>query len=75
MAMEQEERLDDDVETVREFIYLGDTVGGGCEAAITARARCGCIKFRECGEFLYGRRFPLRLKGTACKSFVRSAIL
>ena len=32
----------DDVETVREFTYLGDrvSVGGGCEAAVTARTRC-----------------------------------
>ena len=36
---------------------------GGCDAAVTARTRCGWVKFRECGELLYGRRFPLRLKG------------
>ena len=38
-----------------EFTYLGDRVsaGGGCEAAVTARTRCGCVKFRESGE-LYG---------------------
>ena len=35
-AVEQEERLCDDVETVREFTYLGERVstGGGCEAAV-----------------------------------------
>ena len=40
--MEQEERLCDDVEAVREFIYLHDrvTAGGGCEAAVTARTIC-----------------------------------
>ena len=40
--MEHEERLCDGVETAREFTYLGDRVsaGGGCEAAVTARARC-----------------------------------
>ena len=36
-AMEQEETLCDEEETVREFTYLGDRVseGGGCEAATT----------------------------------------
>ena len=61
-----------------EFTYLGDRVssGGGCEAALTARTRCGWVKLRECGELLYGRRFPLRLKGVdLCKIYVRPAIL
>ena len=63
-AVEQEETLCDEVETVREFTYLGDRVnaGGGCEAAVTARTRCGWVKYGECGELLYGR-FPLWLKG------------
>ena len=52
------------VETVREFTYLGNTVfaGGGCEIAVTTRTRCGWVKPRECSELLYGRRFPLKLK-------------
>ena len=56
--MEQELKLCDEVETVSEFTYLGDRVsaGGGCEAAATARIRCGWVKFRECGELLYGWR-------------------
>ena len=42
---------------------IGDRVGagGGCEAAVTARMRCGWVKFMESGELLYGRRFPLKL--------------
>ena len=36
---------------------------GGCEAAVTVRTRCWWVKLRECGELLYGRRFPLNLKG------------
>ena len=54
--MEQEERLCDEVETVREFTYLGDRVsaGGGCEAAVTI---CGWVKLRECSELLYGKKF------------------
>ena len=41
-AVEQEETLSDEVETLREFTYLGDRVsaGGGCEAAVTVRTRC-----------------------------------
>ena len=41
-AVDQEENLCDEVETVREFTYVGDRVsaGGGCEAAVTARTRC-----------------------------------
>ena len=37
-----------------------DRVSAGrvCEAATT---RCGCIKFRECSELLYGQIFPLKL--------------
>ena len=60
-AVEQKVILCIEVETVREFTYLGDRVisGEGCEAAVTARTRCGLVKFRECGELLYGRKLPL----------------
>ena len=42
-AVEHEETLFDEVETVSEFTYLGDrvSVGGACEASVTARTRCG----------------------------------
>ena len=74
--MEQEEKLCDEVETVRELAYLSDRVsaGGGCEEAVTARTSCGWGKLRECGEFLYGRRFPPKLKCAVYKSYVRPAI-
>ena len=74
--MEQEENLCDEVERVMDFIYLGDRVsaGGGCEAAVTGRTRYGWVKFRECGELLYGR-FPLMRKGSVYESYVRPAIL
>ena len=64
------------MERVREFTYLGDRVsrGGGCEAAVTA-SRCGWFKLRECSELLYGRIFPLRLKGAVYKYSVRPTIL
>ena len=52
--VEPVEELCEEVETVRGFCYLGDRVNasGGCEAAVTARARIGWVKFRECGELL-----------------------
>ena len=52
-AVEQTEMLCDEVETVREFTYLGDRVsaGGGCEAAVTARIRCGWVKLGSAVSF------------------------
>ena len=40
--MEQEEKLCDEVPTVRELTYLGDRVstGGGYEAVVIAMIRC-----------------------------------
>ena len=75
--MEQEVKVCDEVETVSEFTYLCDRVsaGEGCEAVVTARTRCWWVNFRECGELLYGRRFPLKLKGAVYKSYVRPSIL
>ena len=70
-------KLCDEVETVREFTYLGDRLNafGGCEAAVTARIRCVWVNFMECSELLYGRRFSLKLKRAVYKSYVRPAIL
>ena len=75
-AVEHEEKLCDEVETAREFTYLGDKVnaGGGCEAVVTARTRCGWVRFKECSELLYGR-FPLMPKGVVYRSYGRPAIL
>ena len=69
-AVEQEERLCDEAQTVREFTYLCNRVnaGGGCEAAETARTKCGWAKIRECGELLYCRRFLLEQKGSVHRS-------
>ena len=75
--MEPMEKLWNEVETVSGFCYLGDRMGasGGCEAAVTARAKIGWAKFRECRELLYGKRFSLKMKGRVNRSCVRSAIL
>ena len=76
-VVEPEEKLCDAVETVNGFCYLGDRLNasGGCEAAVTARARLGWVKFRECGELLHGKRFSLKIKGRIYGSCVRSAML
>ena len=47
----------------------------GCEFAVASRTRCGWVKFMECGELLYRRKFLLRLKWAVNKSHVRPAIL
>ena len=75
--MEQQGKLFNEVETLREFTHLDGNVsaGGGCEAAVIAGARCGWAKSMECSELLCCRRFPLRLKGSVNGSYVRPAIL
>ena len=62
---------------MRDFCYLGNRVNasGGCEAAVTARARIGWVKFKECGELLNSKRFSLKTKGMVYRSCVRSAML
>ena len=56
---------------------MGDRLNasGGCESAVTARARFGWVKFRECGELLHGKRFSLKMKGRVYRTCVRSAML
>ena len=58
---EQQKVMCDEMETVKQFCYLGDRLNasGGCEASVTARIRVGWKKFRECGEILFGKRFTL----------------
>ena len=75
--MDSVEDLCEEVETVRGFCYLGNRVnaGGGCEAAVTSRARIGGVKFRECVELLNSKRFLLKLKGMVYRSCVRSVML
>ena len=76
-ALDQEEKLCDEVKAVGEFINLCDraSAGGGCEAAVTARTRCEWVKFRMCCELLYGGLFPIKLKGAVYNSSERPAVL
>ena len=71
------EELCEEVETVRGFCYLGDRVNasGGCEVAVTTRARIGWVKFKECGELLNSKRFSLKMKGMIYRSCVSLAML
>ena len=48
---------------------------GGCEAAVTEKARIGWVRFRECRELLNSKRFSHKTKGIVCRSCVRSAML
>ena len=75
--VEPVEELCEEVETVRGFCYLGHRVNasGGCEAAVTARARIGWVKFRECGELFNSKRFSLKMKGMVFWIYVRLAML
>ena len=50
-------------------------IGGGFEDDVIVRTRCGWVKFRECGNLVYGLRLPLRLKGSVCRSYVGLANL
>ena len=54
-TVEQEEKLCDEVKSVREFTYLGENLnaGGRYETAVTSSTICGWVKFRELCEFLY----------------------
>ena len=63
--------------TVRGFCYFRDRVNafGGYEAAVTARARIGWVKFKECDELLNSKRFSLKIKGMVYQSCVRSVML
>ena len=63
------------METGGEFIYLGDRVSVGCEAAVTTNIRCGWVKSRVCCDLLYCGRFPLMLKGADYESHVWPVIL
>ena len=47
------------VHFVKSICYLGDRVNAsdGSEAVVTAKTRIGWIKFRECAELHYGRKF------------------
>ena len=64
----------DQVEVVKSFCYSGDRLNayGGSEAAVTAKARIGWIKFREFGELPNGRKLSLKMKGQIGRSCAKA---
>ena len=76
-ALRLVEKSCDEVETVREFIYLADrlSAGGGCEAAVTAKTICGWAMSRESGKLPHERRLPLKLKWAVHESYVRTVFM
>ena len=67
----------DQVDFVKSICNLEDRLNasGGSEAAVTGKRRIGWIKFRKCGELLYGRKFSLKMKEMIYQSCIRSAML
>ena len=61
---DEETSFFDQVDFVKSYCCLGDksNASGESEAAVTARTRIEWIKFRECRELLYGRKFSLKIK-------------
>ena len=48
---------------------------GGCKAGVTARARTGWVKFKECRELQNSKRFSLKTKEMVYRSCVRLVML
>ena len=71
-----EERLNDDVETVKGFCFLGNALNarGGFEMTIVARTRIGWMRIQKCGEILYGRRFCYKRESVSDLSKIGSTI-
>mgnify|MGYP003401710716 FL=1 len=71
------ESMDDGIERVRSFVYLGDKLnaGGGCLSAVTARIRAGWKKFKELSGVLCGKRWSLKLKGRVYRVCVRTVMV
>ena len=71
------EKLNDDVETVEGFCYPRNALNasGGSEMTVVARTRIGWMRFQECGEVLYERKFLLKIKRKVYQICVRLAML
>lgn len=75
--MEAQLGLNDGIERVESFVYLGDKLnaGGGCLSAVMARVRVGWMKFRELSGVLCGRKWSVKMKGRVYKACVRAAMV
>ena len=61
---EAEEKMDEGVEKVESFVYLGDCISaaGGCRRAVTARVRAGWKKLRDLSGILCGKGWTLNIE-------------
>ena len=75
--VDQEENLNEDVETVTYFSYLGERnySGGGCESAVASRIGLGWLKLRDSHDVIFIKKIPLKIKGSAYKGCATSAML
>ena len=69
--------VDQKLECVGTFRYLGDMIGagGGAGEASTARVRCAWAKFRELAPILTNRGASLRVKGKIYKTCVQRVLV
>jgi hypothetical protein len=65
MNREAETGLNDGIERVESYVYLGNKLngGGGCLNAVTSRVRVGWMKFRELHGMLCARKWSMKMKG------------
>jgi hypothetical protein len=74
---EAEMGLNDGIERVESYVYLGNKLnaGGGCLNAVTSRVRVGWMKFRELHGVLCGRKWSVKMKGRVYRACVRAAMV
>ena len=67
----------EEIERVKEFVYLGDVLeeNGSAIAAVELRVKCAWSKFRELSGLLCSKGLSLRRKGLLYKAGVRSVLL
>ena len=66
-----------DLDIVKSFCYLGDTIdaGGGCEASVTARIRAAWGKFRQLLPLLTSCGLSLHTRGKIYSTYIRPVLL
>ena len=69
--------VNEKLECVEKFCYLGDMIGagGGVEEASRARVRCAWAKFRELAPILTSRGASLVVKGKVYKACVQRVMV
>jgi hypothetical protein len=77
MNREAETGLNDGIERVESYVYLGNKLnaGGGYLNAVTSRVHVGWMKFRELHGVLCGRKWSVKMKGRVYRACVRAAMV